>query len=146
MNLTRATVVIVKFFSLFSKVLPFDLSVSRAFVTTVLAVVNCTVGSAIIVFSHLHRGLNLCPGHSLTSRIGVSLGAALDHAFSASLSALAMLLTVLVFNNRAVHKFMFTLAINMVRNIFSALFITIPVTCSVRGGTRTGHVSGRGGW
>lgn len=127
--------------------LPFSVRISRAFVTTVLAVVNCSVGSAIIIFSHVHRAVNLCPGHSHCRIVGSTLGSALSHAFGASLAALMIMLYVFVLNNTAVHDFAFTVLLNVVVNACSALFITAPVTCRLRGGGVGGGTTTRtNGW
>lgn len=101
-----------------------EMSIKGAFVTYVLAVIKCSVGNAVIVFSHVHRTLTAGDhARSLGSLMGHYVARALAEAVCAGFAAFIVIITLCVLNMDSVGRFTTPLVMNVVYNKCASMYV-----------------------
>ncbi len=109
----------------------FNLRVSSGCVTIILAVLNCSLGSAVIVCSHVHRGRHCGPSVRVNRLIGLDIGGIVMHGVIAAIAAVLTIAAVIIMsrvcNLADLHAFTVPVLFNLVSNDLSSLFVSKPI-------------------
>ncbi len=120
-TLTRSVLLLYKVCSML------EVGVSAGFVTTLLAILNCSVGGAVIVFSEVERGAEGTGGRACSRVTGGDVGRALGEDMGAAVAALLAVNTICILNMASVERFSLPVVVNVVIKACSSVFISNSV-------------------
>ncbi|MDR0789821.1 MAG: protein translocase subunit SecDF [Bacteroidales bacterium] len=118
-------------FSLFSRVLPFNLEVSQDFVAAVLTVIGYSINDTVIVFDRVRENVKLYPKHSYGRVMNDAMNQTLSRTFNTLGSTLLVLIIVFIFGGEVLRGFMFALLMGIASGAFSSLFVACPIAYSL---------------
>jgi SecD/SecF fusion protein len=118
-------------FSLFSRVLPFNLEVSQDFVAAVLTVIGYSINDTVIVFDRVRENVRLNPKQPYGKVMNDAMNQTLSRTFNTLGSTLLVLVIVFAFGGEVLRGFMFALLMGVASGAFSSLFVACPIAYSL---------------
>lgn len=119
--------IVIGVFSLFYKVLPFDMEVDQAFIAAILTVLGYSINDTVIIFDRIREYLGLHPTWSFEENINKSLSSTLARTFNTSGTTLVVLLSIFFFGGDSIKGFTFALIVGIVVGTYSSIFIASPI-------------------
>lgn len=113
-------------FSIFSKIMPFNMEIDQAFIAAILTVIGYSLNDTVVVFDRIREIVNE-KGWNNGVNVNSALNSTLSRTLNTSLTTLVVLLTIFIFGGESLRGFMFAMIIGIIIGTYSSLFIATPV-------------------
>ncbi len=119
--------IVLSIFSLFYKVLPFDMEIGQSFIAAILTVVGYSLNDTVVIFDRIREFAGKHPGWKYDRTVNTALSSTLGRTVNTSLTTLIVLLAIFLFGGDSIKGFMFALIIGVIVGTYSSLFIASPI-------------------
>jgi SecD/SecF fusion protein len=119
--------IVLSIFSLFYKVLPFDMEIGQSFIAAILTVVGYSLNDTVVIFDRIREFGNNHPNWIFSKVVNTALSSTLGRTINTSLTTLIVLLAIFLFGGDSIKGFMFALIIGVIVGTYSSLFIASPI-------------------
>jgi SecD/SecF fusion protein len=119
--------IVLSIFSLFYKILPFDMEIGQSFIAAILTVVGYSLNDTVVIFDRIREFDNKHPMWKYSRTVNTALSSTLGRTVNTSLTTLIVLLAIFLFGGDSIKGFMFALIIGVIVGTYSSLFIASPI-------------------
>ncbi|MBS1646886.1 MAG: protein translocase subunit SecDF [Bacteroidetes bacterium] len=124
--------VVLSFYTILDKILPFSLEIGQDFIAAILTVMGYTMTETVVVFDRIREkladsGKTDAHGEERNSLINFALNSTLSRTILTSLTVFFVLLVIFIFGGDAIRGFIFALLIGRVIGTYSSLCISTPI-------------------
>ncbi len=119
--------IVLGLFSLFWKILPFNMEVDQAFIAAILTVIGYSLNDTVVIFDRIREFMNEHSRWELNKTINKALNSTLSRTLNTSLTTLVTLIAIFIFGGESIRGFVFALIIGVIVGTYSSLFIATPV-------------------
>ncbi len=119
--------IVLAIFSLFYKVLPFDMEIGQSFIAALLTVVGYSLNDTVVIFDRIREFASKHSTWSYDRIVNGGLSSTLGRTVNTSLTTLIVLLAIFLFGGDSIKGFMFAMIIGVVVGTYSSLFIASPI-------------------
>lgn len=119
--------IVIGVFSIFYKILPFDMEVDQAFIAALLTVLGYSINDTVIIFDRIREYLGLHPSWSFEDKINKSLSSTIGRTVNTAGTTLVVLLAIFFFGGDSIKGFTFALIIGIVVGTYSSIFVASPI-------------------
>ncbi len=119
--------IVLAIFSLFYKVLPFDMEIGQSFIAALLTVVGYSLNDTVVIFDRIREFANKHTTWSYDRIVNSGLSSTLGRTVNTSLTTLIVLSAIFLFGGDSIKGFMFAMIIGVVVGTYSSLFIASPI-------------------
>jgi SecD/SecF fusion protein len=120
-------IIVIGIFSLFYKVLPFDMEIGQSFIAAILTVLGYSINDTVIVFDRIREFAGKHTSWKFNTVIDKALSTTLGRTINTSLTTLVVLMAIFLFGGDSIKGFMFALIVGIVVGTYSSLFIASPI-------------------
>lgn len=113
-------------FSLFGKIMPFNMEIDQAFIAAILTVIGYSLNDTVVVFDRIREIINE-KGWNGGKNVNLALNSTLSRTLNTSLTTLVVLLAIFIFGGESLRGFMFAMIVGIIIGTYSSLFIATPV-------------------
>jgi SecD/SecF fusion protein len=119
--------IVLGIFSLFYKVLPFDMEIDQSFIAAILTVVGYSLNDTVIVFDRVREFTGKHTTWAYDKIVNMGLSTTLGRTINTSSTTLVVLLAIFLFGGDSIKGFMFAMFMGIVVGTYSSLFIASPI-------------------
>ena len=119
--------IVLGIFSLFYKVLPFDMEIDQSFIAAILTVVGYSLNDTVIVFDRIREFTGKHTSWSYDRVVNTGLSTTLGRTINTSSTTLVVLLAIFLFGGDSIKGFMFAMIMGILIGTYSSLFIASPI-------------------
>jgi SecD/SecF fusion protein len=119
--------IVLAIFSLFWKVLPFDMEIGQSFIAALLTVVGYSLNDTVVIFDRIREFADKHPQWPFVKTVNSALSTTLGRTINTSLTTLIVLLAIFIFGGDSIKGFMFAMIIGVIVGTYSSLFIASPI-------------------
>ncbi len=119
--------IVLAIFSLFWKVLPFDMEIGQSFIAALLTVVGYSLNDTVVIFDRIREFADKHPKWPFSQTVNSALSTTLGRTINTSLTTLIVLLAIFLFGGDSIKGFMFAMIIGVLVGTYSSLFIASPI-------------------
>ncbi len=124
--------VVLSFYTIFDKILPFSLEIGQDFIAAILTVMGYTMTETVVVFDRIRErlaesGKQDVSGEERNKLINFALNSTLSRTILTSLTVFFVLLVIFIFGGDSIRGFIFALLIGRVIGTYSSLCISTPI-------------------
>ncbi|MGB5364114.1 MAG: protein translocase subunit SecDF [Aureibaculum sp.] len=119
--------IVLGIFSLFYKVLPFDMEIDQSFIAAILTVVGYSLNDTVIVFDRIREFTGKHTSWSYDRIVNMGLSTTLGRTINTSSTTLVVLLAIFLFGGDSIKGFMFAMIMGILVGTYSSLFIASPI-------------------
>lgn len=118
--------VVLGVFSIFGKLMPFNMEIDQAFIAAILTVIGYSLNDTVVVFDRI-REIIAEKGWRAGDNTNLALNSTLSRTLNTSMTTLVVLLAIFIFGGETLRGFMFAMIIGIIVGTYSSLFIATPV-------------------
>ena len=118
---------ILGFFSLFYKIMPFNLEVNQAFIAALLTIIGYAINDTVVVFDRIREFLGLYPKRTLMENVNNAINSTLSRTVNTSGTTLVTLLAIFFFGGESIRAFIFALIVGVVVGTIATIYIATPI-------------------
>lgn len=119
--------IVLTIFSLFYKVLPFDMEIGQSFIAALLTVVGYSLNDTVVIFDRIREFANKHQSWPFMRVVNAGLSSTLGRTVNTSLTTLLVLLSIFLFGGDSIKGFMFAMIVGVMVGTYSSLFIASPI-------------------
>ena len=119
--------IVLAIFSLFWKVLPFDMEIGQSFIAAILTVVGYSLNDTVVIFDRIREFSYLHKSWSFKKIVNNGLSSTLGRTINTSMTTLVVMLAIFLFGGDSIKGFMFALIVGVVVGTYSSLFVASPI-------------------
>ena len=119
--------IVLSIFSIFYKILPFDMEIGQSFIAAILTVVGYSLNDTVVIFDRIREFANKHSVWPYSRIVNSALSSTLGRTVNTSLTTLIVLLAIFLFGGDSIKGFMFALIIGVIVGTYSSLFIASPI-------------------
>lgn len=119
--------IVLAIFSLFYKILPFDMEIGQSFIAAILTVVGYSLNDTVVIFDRIREFVGIHTSWKFSKVVDFGLSSTLGRTINTSLTTLVVLLAIFLFGGDSIKGFMFALIVGVVVGTYSSLFIAAPI-------------------
>ncbi len=119
--------IVLAIFSLFYKILPFDMEIGQSFIAALLTVVGYSLNDTVVIFDRIREFASKHSTWSYDRIVNGGLSSTLGRTVNTSLTTLIVLLAIFLFGGDSIKGFMFAMIIGVIVGTYSSLFIASPI-------------------
>ena len=119
--------IVLAIFSLFYKILPFDMEIGQSFIAAILTVVGYSLNDTVVIFDRIREFANKHTSWPFDRIVNSALSSTLGRTVNTSLTTLIVLLAIFLFGGDSIKGFMFALIIGVIVGTYSSLFVASPI-------------------
>jgi SecD/SecF fusion protein len=119
--------IVLAIFSLFYKILPFDMEIGQSFIAAILTVVGYSLNDTVVIFDRIREFAGVHTTWDFSKTVDKALSSTLGRTINTSLTTLVVLMAIFLFGGDSIKGFMFALIIGVIVGTYSSLFIASPV-------------------
>jgi len=120
-------IIVLGVYSLFYKVLPFDMEVDQSFIAAILTVVGYSINDTVIIFDRIREYLNKHVSWPHDKTVNEALNSTLGRTLNTALTTLIVLFAIFLFGGDSMKGFMFALIVGIGIGTYSSWFIATPI-------------------
>ena len=113
-------------FSIFGKLMPFNMEIDQAFIAAILTVIGYSLNDTVVVFDRI-REIIAEKGWKAGVNTNLALNSTLSRTLNTSMTTLVVLLAIFIFGGESLRGFMFAMIIGIIVGTYSSLFIATPI-------------------
>ena len=114
-------------FSIFYKILPFDMEIGQSFIAAILTVLGYSINDTVIVYDRIREFTKTHTSWSFYKVINTGLNSTMGRTINTSLTTLLVLVAIFLFGGDSIKGFMFALIVGIGVGTYSSWFIASPV-------------------
>ena len=114
-------------FSIFYKVMPFDMEIDQSFIAAILTVVGYSLNDTVVIFDRIREFAGIHTGWKYTEVVDSALSSTLGRTINTSLTTLLVMLAIFLFGGDSIRGFMFALIVGVAVGTYSSLFVATPI-------------------
>jgi len=118
---------VILFYSIFYKFMPFSMEVDQAFIAAILTVIGYSINDKVVIFDRIRENRTLYPKRGITETINDSLNSTLGRTINTSLSTLVGVLIIFLLGGDTIRSFTFAILLGIIIGTYSSLFIASPI-------------------
>ncbi|MFV0247480.1 MAG: protein translocase subunit SecDF [Tenacibaculum sp.] len=118
--------VVLGVFSIFYKIMPFDMEIGQSFIASILTVVGYSLNDTVVIFDRIREYANNSKSFTV-NLINKALSSTLGRTINTSLTTLLVMLAIFFFGGDSIKGFMFALIIGVVVGTYSSLYVATPI-------------------
>ncbi|MCL4117552.1 UNVERIFIED_CONTAM: hypothetical protein GTU68_025130 [Idotea baltica] len=119
--------IVLAVFSIFYKILPFDMEIDQSFIAALLTVVGYSLNDTVVIFDRIREFANKHETWPFMRVVNAGLSSTLGRTINTSLTTLLVLLSIFIFGGDSIKGFMFAMIIGVMVGTYSSLFIASPI-------------------
>ena len=119
--------IVLGIFSLFYKVLPFDMEIDQSFIAAILTVVGYSLNDTVIVFDRIREFTGKHVSWPYNKIVNSGLSTTLGRTINTSSTTLVVLTAIFLFGGDSIKGFMFAMIVGILVGTYSSLFIASPI-------------------
>ncbi len=119
--------IVLAIFSLFYKVLPFDMEIGQSFIAALLTVVGYSLNDTVVIFDRIREFAKVHSTWTYDKIVNHGLSSTLGRTINTSLTTLLVLSSIFFFGGDSIKGFMFAMIIGVIVGTYSSLFIASPI-------------------
>lgn len=119
--------IVLAIFSLFHKILPFDMEIGQSFIAAILTVVGYSLNDTVVIFDRIREFAGIHTTWEFSKTVDKALSSTLGRTINTSLTTLVVLMAIFLFGGDSIKGFMFALIIGVMVGTYSSLFIASPI-------------------
>jgi len=119
--------IVLSIFSIFYKILPFDMEIGQSFIAAILTVVGYSLNDTVVIFDRIREFANKHTIWPFNRTVNTALSSTLGRTVNTSATTLIVLLAIFLFGGDSIKGFMFALIIGVIVGTYSSLFIASPI-------------------
>jgi len=119
--------IVLAIFSLFWKILPFDMEIGQSFIAALLTVVGYSLNDTVVIFDRIREFASKHETWPFMRIVNAGLSSTLGRTINTSLTTLLVLLSIFIFGGDSIKGFMFAMIVGVVVGTYSSLFIASPI-------------------
>lgn len=119
--------IVLGIFSIFYKIMPFDMEIGQSFIAAILTVVGYSLNDTVVIFDRIREFAGLHTKWAYTEVVDKALSSTLGRTINTSLTTLLVMLAIFLFGGDSIKGFMFALIVGVVVGTYSSLFVATPV-------------------
>ncbi|WP_298288246.1 protein translocase subunit SecDF [uncultured Lutibacter sp.] len=119
--------IVLSLFSIFYKILPFDMEIGQSFIAAILTVVGYSLNDTVVIFDRIREFAGIHTSWKFSTVVDKALSSTLGRTINTSLTTLVVLLAIFLFGGDSIKGFMFALIVGVVVGTYSSLFIASPL-------------------
>jgi SecD/SecF fusion protein len=120
-------IIVLGVYSLFWKVLPFNMEIDQAFIAAILTVIGYSLNDTVIVFDRVREFLGKDEKGTFNDVVNKALNATLSRTVNTSLTTLIVLFAIFILGGETIRGFVFAILVGILVGTYSSLFIATPV-------------------
>ena len=114
-------------FSIFYKILPFDMEIGQSFIAAILTVLGYSINDTVIVFDRIREFAKTHTSWTFYKVINTGLNSTMGRTINTSLTTLLVLVAIFLFGGDSIKGFMFALIVGIGVGTYSSWFIASPI-------------------
>ncbi len=119
--------IVLAIFSLFYKILPFDMEIGQSFIAAILTVVGYSLNDTVVIFDRIREFAGIHTSWKFSEVVDRALSSTLGRTINTSLTTLVVLSAIFLFGGDSIKGFMFALIVGVMVGTYSSLFIASPI-------------------
>jgi len=119
--------IVLSIFSIFHKILPFDMEIGQSFIAAILTVVGYSLNDTVVIFDRIREFAGLHRSWKFYKIVNTALSSTLGRTINTSLTTLVVLMAIFLFGGDSIKGFMFALIVGVIVGTYSSLFIASPI-------------------
>lgn len=119
--------IVLSIFSVFYKILPFDMEIGQSFIAAILTVVGYSLNDTVVIFDRIREFANKHTSWQFNRIVNSALSSTLGRTINTSLTTLIVLLAIFLFGGDSIKGFMFALIVGVIVGTYSSLFVASPI-------------------
>ena len=120
-------IIVLGVYSLFWKVLPFNMEIDQAFIAAILTVIGYSLNDTVIVFDRVREYLGKDVKGTFNDVVNKALNTTLSRTVNTSLTTLIVLFAIFILGGETIRGFVFAILVGILVGTYSSLFIATPV-------------------
>ncbi|RCS26613.1 protein translocase subunit SecDF [Polaribacter sp. WD7] len=114
-------------FSIFYKVMPFDMEIGQSFIAAILTVVGYSLNDTVVIFDRIREFAGIHTKWKYSEVVDKALSSTLGRTINTSLTTLLVMLAIFLFGGDSIKGFMFALIVGVAVGTYSSLFVATPI-------------------
>ena len=119
--------IVLAIFSIFHKILPFDMEIGQSFIAAILTVVGYSLNDTVVIFDRIREFAGIHTSWKFSEVVDRALSSTLGRTINTSLTTLVVLSAIFLFGGDSIKGFMFALIVGVMVGTYSSLFIASPI-------------------
>jgi SecD/SecF fusion protein len=119
--------IVLAIFSLFYKILPFDMEIGQSFIAAILTVVGYSLNDTVVIFDRIREFSGIHTTWKFSKIVDFALSSTLGRTINTSMTTLVVLMAIFLFGGDSIKGFMFALIVGVFVGTYSSLFIASPI-------------------
>jgi SecD/SecF fusion protein len=120
-------IIVLGVYSLFWKVLPFNMEIDQAFIAAILTVIGYSLNDTVIVFDRVREYLGKDEKGTFNDVVNKALNTTLSRTVNTSLTTLIVLFAIFILGGETIRGFVFAILVGILVGTYSSLFIATPI-------------------
>lgn len=129
-------IIILGAYSLFYKVMPFNMEINQDFIAAILTVLGYSINDTVIVFDRIREYLREKKSITLAGLFDDSISSTLGRTFNTSFTTILVILAIFIFGGENLRGFMFALLLGIAFGTYSSIFIASAIAYDLLKGRR----------
>ena len=126
-GLFHDAIIILGAYSLFYKVMPFNMEINQDFIAAILTVLGYSINDTVIVFDRIREYLKEKKALTLAGLFDDSISSTIGRTFNTSFTTVLVLLAIFIFGGENLRGFIFALLLGIVFGTYSSIFISSAI-------------------
>ena len=123
------TIIVLGIFSIFWKVLPFNMEIDQAFIAAILTVIGYSLNDTVIVYDRMREFIKgKISNEKLHDVVNAALNTTLSRTLNTSFTTLIVLVAIFALGGETIRGFVFAILVGILVGTYSSLFIATPIT------------------
>jgi SecD/SecF fusion protein len=122
-------IIVMGVFSLFWKILPFNMEIDQAFIAAILTVIGYSLNDTVIVYDRMRDYIReKISNDRLHDVVNSALNTTLSRTLNTSFTTLIVLIAIFILGGETIRGFVFAILVGIFVGTYSSLFIATPIT------------------
>ena len=120
-------IIVLGIYSLFWKMLPFNMEIDQAFIAAILTVIGYSLNDTVIVFDRVREFLAEKTSGTFTDVVNRALNTTVSRTINTSFTTLIVLFAIFILGGETIRGFVFAILVGILVGTYSSLFIATPL-------------------
>lgn len=120
-------VIVIGAYSLFYKVMPFNMEINQDFIAAILTVVGYSINDTVIIFDRIREYLRDKKSLTLAGLFDDSISSTIGRTFNTTFTTLLVLLAIFIFGGDNLRGFIFAILLGIAFGAYSSIFVASAI-------------------
>ena len=120
-------VIVLGAYSLFYKVMPFNMEINQDFIAAILTVVGYSINDTVIIFDRIREYLREKKSLTLAGLFDDSISSTLGRTFNTTFTTLLVLVAIFIFGGENLRGFIFAILLGIAFGAYSSIFVASAI-------------------